>query len=372
MVTRLFLLALLSVVLACERPTRGLPVHADGRLVLVDRIGTEDGPGMLDGRVLSIVRVGAGDHLVVSGMPGTVRRFVDGVGRVEYGRAGRGPGELLAPRKVSLSPEGEVWILDDAQRRAAVYTLDGTPLRDIGIGTLGATWDLLFLPDGSTFVNAPGGTTRNMGFLGHRLRSGAVDWDPYLPLLTDSAFTIYEPVWQREMALDAEGRVVVVEPETNAVSIWDPDADFTRVHDLPKYRPTAWPAESNASRRTRDPAAPPAGVQDVVTDGCGHLWVLSLVPDAEWQGAITRGASVGSDGESGLGMTDQDEWRDSLVEVLELSSGEIISSFRFDRVFFWWVGPGMLAHYGGDLPFPSVNIFSIRQEEEICDGKHGR
>jgi hypothetical protein len=50
---------------------------------------------------------------------------------------------------------------------------------------------------------------------------------------------------------------------------------------------------------------------------------------------------------------------DALVEVIDLTQMAVIASFRVDTLLRYIVGPGTFAQYGGDLPYPQLEIIQI-------------
>jgi hypothetical protein len=100
-------------------------------------------------------------------------------------------------------------------------------------------------------------------------------------------------------------------------------------------------------------------VVDAATDAEGRLWVVSAVPEKNWEEDL--GEAPGRP--FGKRFVSDDFGLDGLVEVFDSTGREALASFRLDPLVRFIVGPGMLAYYEGDLPYPRFAIIKIPLNE---------
>lgn len=89
---------------------------------------------------------------------------------------------------------------------------------------------------------------------------------------------------------------------------------------------------------TVDPDEPPEpALRSLRVDERGRLWVLGTVHDAQWHEAVVERAG------GAYWVDDWDRFFDSIVDVIDPGSGELIARQRFDEYFTKWAGPGLVA-----------------------------
>lgn len=339
-------------------------VEVDSPTVLY-RIGDREGPGMLEqGEALMMSPVPAGGFLVYSfyySVDGPIQHFRGGELVRTLGRGGGGPGEYSRVSGLTVDPRsGDVWVYDGGAGRLVSFKSDGTPGPIVSTSNAGVfVRQPTVLPDGTLLLNGPGGLTRNSGFLLHRYDPQTNSWSAHHPVLRDSAFSAaVDRRWMRELALTTEGKVVAVS-EDYVIEVLDPARNFA-LEEVVLRRPRSWPedvATDNRRRRSEDPIAPRFRVMDAWIDSSNMLWVVAGMPEDDWElevGPDPRRPYV----ERSLASSD-DLGMDTLVEVIDVSRMEVIASFQIDPLTRFIVGPGMLAHYAGDLPFPQIEILKV-------------
>ncbi len=329
-------------------------------------VGDPEGPGMIfQGEAMVVAPVPAGGFLVCSAYyaDGPIQYFRDGKLQQAFGRWGDGPGEYRQVLSMQVNPTtGDFWIQDRA--RMVTFTPDGEagPVLDIRPAGFGAS-ESTFLPDGSLLFVGPGGKRDNLGYLFHKVDIRDQTWTSYYPLYRDSTLIAVrdDHKWRRKLAVTEDGKVVAISSEY-VIEIFDPDKGFALETRILR-KPAGWPEDFEADlekRRKEGPHAPAYLFWDCWVDPEGRLWTLSLMPEEDWLKDLVEDP----DSPGGYDFATVDMGRDMLVEVLDLSRMELLASYRIDPLARAIVGPGMLAVYAGDLPYPQIGVIKIPLREE--------
>lgn len=348
-------------------PEAATTVRLDTPTVLY-RFGDEEGPGSLEqGDAVTMAPVPAGGILIYTayyGSGGPIQHFRDGELVRTFGRVGQGPGEYSRMGGITVdSRTGVVWVHDRGGRMVS-FTPDGGAGATIPTHVAGMVMDPRILPDGSLVVNGPGGVNTAIGHLIHRYDFEQETWSSHHPVLRDSAFNLAtDRRWLRRLAVTSEGKVVAVSLEYE-IEILDPERDFA-VETVIRRRPASWPEhvlEDYGERSAEDPLSPPYYVDNAWVDAQDRLWVLFSVPDDNWRENL--GPDPRRPWEERSLASRADRGMDALFEVFDLSTLRVLGSWRLDPWIRYIVGPGRIASYAGDLPYPQFEVIEVPFDEQ--------
>lgn len=298
---------------------------------LVVTLGRPDDPVLMTEDV-RVRRMSTGAY-VASGAaePGLLLRYsASGEFAGTIGRAGSGPGEFQDISTLAVGPGDTVHAFD---YRDNVFTPDGRYVRSptLLFAASAQVYDATVRGDGTVVIQAGIASAQLAGFPfhvasadGQRIRSFGED-APDRPFIDAFAATRRRVAWVGESAL------------------WSAD--------LNRYRLQYW--EGGALRRTLvvsakwfppwDPASPlgspraqrrPPMVRAVGVGRDGMLWVVTTVTAADWK--PTPGAR------GLISPTERGRLMDTIVDVIDPSTGRLIQSRRFDNVFGDFAGPGLI------------------------------
>lgn len=335
----------------------GAPRTVQGRVVA--RLGTADGPGILEGRPMprGVAELPRGSgYLVTTGS--SVVLFPRSGDPQTIGRRGRGPGEYVRPMFFRIDPQGHVWVFDQLTQRATlIWPAPAGEWETVPLRSPGRFQDALFLPGGELIVHAIGSESGNLGFLIHQ-RSPATDtWTAHIPLFRNSQISYYDPRWIRILGLSPSGRLAMVDPISYLIEVRDPMNEYHATAQVRRH-PPKWPSDLPTFRNGNwIPVPPEAEVLDVLFQDESLLWVLSrLDGDDRETLPVSRDGRVAETPVSGAEL---DRKNDTLVELLDLSAGTVRASYKLAVFASQFVGPGRVAHYAQDVPYPMVEIIDV-------------
>lgn len=269
------------------------------------------------------------------------------------GRRGQGPGEFRFIQHVDAS-DSLVHVLDVGLRRwsrlsADLVWIDSTPLGVDGqafvvVGDTAAVVNVRSFRYGMTAspvrVYAWGnGSVRGLG--------DSID-------LTDP---LENAAAGRALAPGRDGASVWVGHETRyRIEHWGINGDLLGVVE----REVEWFPVGSGSYLPTPEEAPPPQMVGVYEDPSGLLWVAIQVADLEWIAGVVK-----SDFPEGTGyqVGDRNRFLDTVIEVLDGSTGEVIASKRFDAALTL-VGGGATAEYHEDahgVPRIEIRRLALRR-----------
>lgn len=311
-----------------EAPDPSCKCRLELTLDLILQSGDSDTPAI--GPNAFVVRTAAGSYVVGPLFnPGELLEFdSEGVAVRSIGRLGQGPGELGRVRFLGTLSSGAVATLDAA--RLTVFSPSG-------VVAFAAT-----MPRG----------TRAFRFAG--VGDGHVVLNNYLPgrpafVLLDSTLSevgAFGPHTPRESPSDSDAIqywmaslgsnrfVAVAQNYRRVLEIWDTSGDRIAQHNLESRWFQDW---TQAARLAAGPGAPPfPRVEGVYADSqAGQVWITTSVADRRGRNRPTpRRDAIGSRvvPESALSPIEESDARfDTVIEVVDLTTGTIRLSQRFDR-----------------------------------------
>lgn len=323
----------------------------DGRrATCLGGIELEPGPTLSDpegtaglSRPLAMARMQDGRFLVVpSVQQGTILVFrEDGVFDRTLGQPGEGPGEYEVVRAIEASGGGVI-VLDSGGGRITELDEVLGLVRVVSLST--AAGQMGLLRDGVVLVGPA--------------RRGGV-WRDRVSVLTTEGTeggTFFHPTAQmgnREaplrvrVASDMNGSVALGSVEERLVHVWTALGDSL----------AAWSAATSEAQGV--PGLPPARLEILRFDGQGRLWTVTDVPDARWAAVASgsgrrRGGPVLREG-----VLDK-AW-DSVIQLWDSRTGEVLAAGRVDPSLLFLLGDGFAASYREDEQgFPFVEVWRLR------------
>ncbi len=322
------LLAGLSCIAACGGSSRELsPIALDS----LPTLGAESGEGAMSTWPRVSPRHPLGYRVVVpqAGAGGEVPLVFadDGAFIASLGTHGTAPGQFLEPLFARVGPGDSLWIFDGTAR-VSVFTPERTFVRQVMLPV--APWDAEVLADGRLLV-ASTSSAAPMPLLllegdGKLVREiGAVA--PGEPLGT-----------MRRITLAPDGTIWTVALLGSwRLEHWDTAGTaLGEIVREPLWFPPYDDYEAPA------PGTPPQpALQGAWFDEAGHLWVLGKAVDEAWASGV--GALEVRGGEAARSViTDPDRVYDTVLEMLDPVTGEVLAMARFDVAWPFLAEPGVL------------------------------
>lgn len=258
------------------------------------------------------------------------------------GRRGQGPGEFQSILALKLGRNDTLHVFDAGNGRRSVYTPDFRLVRTTRLPNSFVRNQVVLLGGDRVVVNATIRTQERVGLPLH-----LVDAD--LGIVRSFGSPERTAIVRRSSTADS--RVLV--PSASG-ALWSAE--------LPRYRIERWSESGRLEllleKQTDWPAsAPPDGSPDefkprpevraLWDDGVGRLWVFVLVADANWRGGLeplTRdGVTIG------FQVGDPGRLFDTIVDVIDTSTGQLVASRRLDS-YVSWVGEDGEIVVGGREP----------------------
>lgn len=289
---------------------------------------------LLCGVDLDLVRyLGDADEAVVDGAPSVAessagyvvahRGLRTGVMRFsstgEYlgtlGRAGQGPGEFQRISTVTLMGD-EIWLWDIGNQRFVRMSLDGTLLGETSAGWATSTRWVVPLSDGTVVLNAHQPTPELVAHWVHRVDPVAneVVWSK-----GDDVEGFLGLAEERVLAASTDGGVWVARSRY-VYEIYHLSAEGERTMTITPTRDwfTDWAEEPEATTGVGPGLLRPTSRIFGLYSSGDRLIVIGATGDRDW-----------SDASAG-GFLNIGRRFDSVVEVFDTRSGELLSSRRFD------------------------------------------
>ncbi len=331
----------------------------------VVRLGSANGPQGLGGTGRRVKRDSRGRYLVVDINTAARQVFVfepDGRYLKTFGGRGSGPGEYRFISQLFVLPGDSLRLHDAAIPRYTIYDPEYRVVRTEPYPPIGYLGTVLFA-DGRMVTNkegVPGMTPR---------ASRGMPFAPFYMLdahgkvvrsfgagIPDSA---ERRLFQRTTTLGRDGRLYAAHGQAYVIEVWDTLGVKQReiVRDAEWFRP--WIKQPALA--TREPRLP--YVTDIHDDEQGRLWVLLRVTQPGWEQQIER-APVREGEPPGtlmLGGVTSNRSYDTIVEVIDLATGRLLVSQRFDLWLYGMLDDGLVVSDGEDENLVSyVDIWRFR------------
>jgi hypothetical protein len=272
------------------------------------------------------------------------------------GRPGRGPGDLAGIRHIRIAPHDSLLVLE--YDRLSLFGPDGVFARTVPVpaGVLGFRFAVQadgrvvlnnYMPKHSSFV-VLGPAVRTFG---HSIAGRDSDALQFLLAALDS------------------GRFAAVQQNYRyLVQVWDTAGVMRREF---RRDPEWFPRSSYEERLGRTPRSPPSsrvlGAQaDLVRR---RLWITAVVPDRNWR-VVAPEVEPGHREVTGwfaLKVSDYARAYDTVLEVLDLDTGKVIATQRFDAYVPYLIDAGLL--YGPREDPSGMLVLDVWRGEIVIGGR---
>lgn len=321
MPTRQELIVLMVLTTACADSTRDV---APVRLEPMISIGADSGDGALATWPRVSERHPLGYRVLVP-QPGSVPSLpvvYDDSGRYigTLGSRGDSVNNFVEPLFAKVGPGDSVWVFDGALR-ALVFSPQREFVRSVPLPVV--PWDAVVLSGGRIALTP------------------AVFGEPLPWLLIDGEGNVLQRVGTADPLVPSPRRIIAGQGGTVwtlamthrwRMEQWDLEGN--RLVEL-NVAP-AWFTPHDALTAPGPDRPPQAAVQDGWIDTAGRLWIVGKAPDPNWRDGV--GPPV--DGASAI--TDADRAYDTMVEVLDATTGTQLAEARFDGAYPFIAEAGVL------------------------------
>lgn len=223
-------------------------------------------------------------------------------------------------------------VFDSPARRRAILDSAFTVLRTDPIP--GQPLSIVLFPGDTAIVNTSIRTTDRVGYALHVLDEHA----RVVRSMGDSGgFRIdFLTSDMRELAKAGEREFWAAHVTRYVIERWSLDGRKTEVIEVDRD----WFPSYGGNCCTVHPDQPPEPrIRSLTVDSERRLWIISSVADPEWHEAVYPVST-------GPGSHWVDDWNafyDSVIDVIDPSSGRLVTSHQFDEYFTTWIEPGLAA-----------------------------
>lgn len=241
------------------------------------------------------------------------------------GKFGRGEGELSRIRDVKIMPGDSLWVLDD--ERLTLFSPTRHHVRTTTLPKGLQAFRMTALADGKVLLNNHMPRRRNFTLLDGTLEEVRT----FGHSIADTRFPDFEAMLSLVAALDS-GRFAAVQANYRyLIQIWDTAGNLRSQF---QRDPEWFPRSSYEERLALTPRSPP--VTRIIGAHADlkkrHLWIVARVPDARWRTVAPRPDPNLREypGWLGLPLADYEKAYDTVIEVVDLTTGTPVVTQRFD------------------------------------------
>ena len=328
--------AVAMVVAGCGGQSRELsPI----RLVAMVTLGADSGDGAIATTPIVSARHPGGFRVVIAAFSALATAplvFADDGRYLGALRGDRAPADRAhQPLFTRIGPGDSLWVFDNAQR-VAIFDSARRYVRTIVVASPGLDasiplTDAVVLPGGRFAA-----TTEGHAIMQLFDANGVVVRDIGVQEAGGSP-----PTSARHMALAPDGTLWT----TTIYGRWRLEHWDTTGKLLNAIEPAAnWLVDSIAAHRLWYPRAdqpPPPLIRGIWLDAVGRIWVVGEVADRRWKEGFVAGDSGAPNRDDHI---EPDRYLDTIVEVRDPQTGQLIATARFDLACHSIAEPGVLVH----------------------------
>jgi hypothetical protein len=253
-----------------------------------------------------------------------------------FGRQGEGPGEFGRIRYVRATPGDSILVMD--RSKLALFTPSGLPVRERALPSGVAAFRFAVLQSGHVVVNNYFPTHRSLILL-NRTFDALRELGTTTPANSrnDSDAIQYHVV-----GLDSGRFAAVRQNYRYGIEIYDTTGALVRSFDkIPSWY-VPWTEAEKLARGYQTHAYPV--IQGIHAKG-QQLWVAARVPDPLWKDPDPPSRAADRTRETSVKPVPIDEYDrryDTVIEVLNISTGKVLVSQRFDALVSHFTEGGFL------------------------------
>lgn len=136
-----------------------------------------------------------------------------------------GQGEITEPRDIEVDADGNLVVADNKNRRIAIYSPDGTFLREMGVGQLNELWGVAVSPvDGNIYA----ADTWNHRIVVFNPAGELIDTYGRNGVIADGTDSIEGFYGPRDVAVDKNGFIYVADTGNHRIRVYDQNWNFIR------------------------------------------------------------------------------------------------------------------------------------------------
>lgn len=268
----------------------------------------------------------------VVGGPGVPFRFSSTgkpVGLV--GRAGKGPREFTHGTAFAVGPKDSLAVLDVATSRISIYSPSARYVRSFQTAQGTQNGGFAWLSDGTFALTGLVPRAESIGYsvhlyspIGLHIKSLAGVKHGITPLTSQTQMTrLIKELPNRQL-------LTVTLVDAYILQIWNLDSGKL----IQEYvREAPWFGEKKGNLQTK--------IVGIDVDQNGRLWTLTPVLSPQWERGVVQDRVDGV--EHGFRVLDLDTVLDSMIEVLDLRAGVVLTRTRLDRRYPALLPGGLVA-----------------------------
>jgi hypothetical protein len=334
---------------------RGLN-QCDGCALSLQRevvLGDAEGPGTIESKTTLASRDSKGRYYVREEYGATIKVFdAAGTYLTTIGRRGAGPGEFEMIAAVEHTTGDTLHVFDTRNLRRSVLSPDFGFVRSNPLAIRPAN-QVILTPNGGAVFGTTIRTAELIGFplhlldaSGDRVRSfGSVtgEFDAAVPYSDE-----------RVLAKADDGAVWATYRTRYALELWSVDGVSEPIRVLERKVPW-FPPHARQPQSASD--APPPRLQAIRLVDNDRMLVVILVAGKTWQKAVRDGGIHPI-------VTDWQGYYDSIIELIDLSSGEVLASAKSPLAFHDFVDDELLSTVTfDDAHNPYLEVWRVRFQQ---------
>lgn len=324
------------------------------QLDFVVRLGDQEGSGGI-GMTAGIVQNSNGDWIVTHQFEPSTVQVYDSTGRFlrRMGRSGAGPGEFRSAGKLILQPGDSLSVFDAALARVVRFSPDGKYVRDDRL-PIQSIRQVKYVDPEHYIINGDLRTQQKIGLPLHLVTSDGRIVRSFGS--TDPVARRDRPTLHSRMISDPTGGSLwLANTKRYVLEKWTVSGEL----EARLERTVTWFEPHDRSAVISEDTPPPPLIRDIMEDEDGIVWVVVRVADARWKEAVYyRGAVQNT--LSVYTVADPARYHDSIIEAIDVRSGRVLATARFDGSVHAFVDRGRFAVYTLDAKgVPYMDIYSM-------------
>ncbi len=299
--------------------------------------GDTAGPGELPPEIRSI-KGDASGRFMIGGYLSEPPFLYDQRGRFlsRIGAKGAGPGELKVPVLADLRGD-TAWIVDGVNARVTGFQVGRAGRAVANWRTVGMSGILSAVRtgDGAVVANVMAASRQDFGI-------------PLLRLTPDGARHPMGEVAGVLMRSQARLLMRALAP-ARAGGVWAAHYDAYRIERFDSMgtlvvslqRSVPWFPDGDGSVVIPTPESPPKPtIFSLIEDEGGLLWIFTAIADADYQRGLRPREDVRSPDQARFAMADFDRYLDTVVDIIDPATGQLVASQRFDEFMMFALSAG--------------------------------
>lgn len=324
------------------------------RLTELLRLGDREGPGIIEHELVSAARDSRGRYYLHGPYATEIKVYgPDGAYLTTIGRVGSGPGEFRGISFIAIGAGDTIHVLDWSNMTWTVLSPEYGLVRSVR---------LEFNPDPNGVVLPSGDLVLVKGIASPE-RAGLpvhlVTRDGRNSRSFGSETRVHRPdipyVDGRAIAVGTDGNIWLGYRNQYRLELWSPDGRVLRTitRDVGWF-PSWFRPMSREELCPRGEGEPRPLLSKIHQDENGLLWVATAVADRNWREAVTGVADCH------VRIEDWQSYLDTMIEVLEPRSGEVLAALRWPYPIAEFLGDGLMgAVVLDDIGEPSFVVWKL-------------